>query len=92
MTRYSMSTYPDNTDDTMYRVMVDSGKNCVRVQCIGMYCVDSVVNGSYSGMEKLPQWMQEKVALLMMTSSTPPIQEVTGIGQRISEDTFWVYQ
>jgi|TARA_R110000782_G_scaffold194333_1_gene283954 hypothetical protein len=43
-------------------------------------------------MEKLPQWMQEKVALLMMTSSTPPIQEVTGIGQRISEDTFWVYQ
>jgi len=87
-----MSTYPDNTDDTMYRVMVDSGKNCVRVQCIGMYCVDNTLDGSYSGMEKLPQWMQEKVALLMMTSSTPPIQEVTGIGQRISEDTFWVYQ
>jgi hypothetical protein len=31
-----MSTYPDNTDDTMYRVMVDAGKNCIRVQCIGM--------------------------------------------------------
>ncbi len=92
MTRYSMSTYPDNTDDTMYRVMVDVGKNCIRVQCIGMYCVDNTLDGSYSGMEKLPQWMQEKVALLMMTSSTPPIQEVTGIGQRISEDTFWVYQ
>jgi hypothetical protein len=92
MTRYSMSTYPDNTDDTMYRVMVDAGKNCIRVQCIGMYCVDNTLDGSYSGMEKLPQWMQEKVALLMMTSSTPPIQEVTGIGQRISEDTFWVYQ
>ena len=76
----------------MYRVMVDNGKNCVRVQCIGMYCVDNTLDGSYSGMEKLPQWMQEKVALLMMTSSTPPIQEVTGIGQRISEDTFWVYQ
>jgi hypothetical protein len=62
MTRYSMSTYPDNTDDTMYRVMVDAGKNCIRVQCIGMYCVDNT------------------------------LEEVTGIGQRISEDTFWVYQ
>ena len=85
---------PNETqEDPAYRVIIDeSKKKSIKVQCIGMYCVDSMVDGSYSGMEELPQWMQEKVALLMMTPSTPPIQEVTGIGQRISEDTFWVYQ
>ena len=76
----------------MYRVMVDSGKNCVRVQCIGMYCVDNTLDGSYSGMEKLPQWMQEKVALLMMTSYIPPTIDVKGVGRRSNERTFWVYQ
>jgi hypothetical protein len=40
----------------------------------------------------LPQWMQEKVALLMMTSTDPPTVPVEGIGKRISENTFWVYQ
>ena len=68
-----------------------SGKNLYKVQCIGMYCVDSVVDGSYSGMEKLPQWMQEKVALLMMTSCDPPTTPIQGVGQRINEGTFWIY-
>ena len=60
---------PNETqEDPAYRVIIDeSKKNSIEVQCIGMYCVDSMVDGSYSGMEELPQWMQEKVALLMMT-------------------------
>ena len=63
----------DTQQDPMYRVIIDESKeNSIEVQCIGMYCVDSEVVGSYSGVEKLPQWMQEKVALLMMTSYTPP--------------------
>jgi len=86
-----MSLSPHDTD-TMYRVMVDDGKNCIRVQCIGMYCVDSDIEGLYSVLEELPQWMQEKVALLMMTSTDPPTVPVEGIGKRISENTFWVYQ
>jgi len=86
-----MSLSPHDTD-TMYRVMVDDGKNCIRVQCIGMYCLDSDIEGLYSGLEELPQWMQEKVALLMMTSTDPPTVPVEGIGKRISENTFWVYQ
>ena len=86
-----MSLSPHDTD-TMYRVMVDDGKNCIRVQCIGMYCVDSDIEGLYSVLEELPQWMQEKVALLMMTSTDPPTVPVEGVGKRISENTFWVYQ
>lgn len=88
----SMST-SDTQQDPMYRVIIDESKeNSIEVQCIGMYCVDSQVTGFYSGLEKLPQWMQEKVALLMMTSTDPPTVPVEGIGKRISENTFWVYQ
>jgi len=80
-------------DDTVYRVVVGEYKeNYVEVQCIGMYCVDNVISGSYSALEELPQWMQEKVALLMMTSFTPPTKEVEGVGRRINSYTFWVYQ
>ena len=86
-----MST-SDGGYDTMYRVMVDDGKNCVRVQCIGMYCLDSDVEDTYSGLDKLPQWMQEKVALLMMTSYTPPTTPIEGIGQRIGANKFWIQE
>ena len=43
------------------------------------------------GLEELPQWMQEKVALLMMTSSIPPTVDVEMVGRRINQNTFWVY-
>ena len=82
----------DGGYDTMYRVMVDNGKNCVRVQCIGMYCLDSDVEDTYSGLEKLPQWMQEKVALLMMTSLDKPTSEVEGVGRRIDANVYWVFR
>mgnify|MGYP005999882207 FL=1 len=87
-----MST-SDTQQDPMYRVIIDESKeNSIEVQCIGMYCVDSQVTGFYSGLEKLPQWMQEKVALLMMTSYTPPTTPIEGIGQRIGANKFWVQQ
>lgn len=86
-----MSTNDDGYD-TMYRVMVDDGKNCVRVQCIGMYCLDSDVEDTYSGLEKLPQWMQEKVALLMMTPLDKPTSEVEAVGRRIDDNVYWIFR
>jgi len=82
-----------NEDGPVYRVLIEENiKNFIEVQCIGMYCVDNKIEGSYSALEDLPQWMQEKVALLMMTSSTPPTKTVEGVGRRVNAYTFWVYQ
>jgi len=85
---------PNETqEDPAYRVIIDeSKKNSIEVQCIGMYCVDSVVDGSYSGMEELPQWMQEKVALLMMTPLDKPTSEVEGVGRRIDNNVYWIFR
>ena len=77
-------------DDNIYRVYVNPHTNAVEVSCIGME-VDSAVSGEYPSVDDLPLWMQEKVALLMMTSYTPPVTPIRGVGQRIREDTFWIY-
>ena len=91
--RYSMSRNPEEvySDDMMYRVVLNNTTGCVEVSCIGMNCIDSTLDGLYGGVKELPQWMQEKVALLMMTSYTPPVTPIRGVGQRIREDTFWIY-
>ena len=78
-------------DDNVYRVYVNPHTNTVEVSCIGME-VDSAVSGEYPSVDDLPLWMQEKVALLMMTSYIPPTIDVEGVGRRINERTFWVYQ
>ena len=36
--------------------------------------------------------LKKGVAILSMTSAEPPTQEVTGIGRRIDEDTYWLYE
>lgn len=39
-------------------------------------------------MSDIPEWIQRKIAVLMMVS---PSEFVEGVGRRISSDTFWIY-
>jgi DUF438 domain-containing protein len=45
----------------------------------------------YNNTDELPEWMQEKLALLTMTSMNRPTKDVVGVGRRIQENIFWVY-
>ena len=76
--------------DTLYRVSIDPDTNTVQVSCIGIDRVDSKLEGTYLTVEDLPQWVQERIALLMMVDPKPPTPEVEGVGQRIDRYTFWV--
>ena len=78
-------------DDNIYRVNIDPDTGYVKVACIGLERVDALVNGNYSGTHTLPDWMQEKLAVLTMMSSKPPTETVDGVGRRINDDTYWVY-
>lgn len=78
-------------DDNVYRVYVSPHTNTVEVSCIGME-VDSTVEGEYDSVDALPLWMQEKVALLMMTSLDKPTSEVEGVGRRIDANVYWVFR
>jgi hypothetical protein len=45
----------------------------------------------YADTSKLPDWMQEKLAVLTMMSSKPPTEPVDGVGRRINDNIYWVF-
>lgn len=79
-------------DDNIYRVSVDQDTGYVKVACIGLESVDAIVDGNYDGINKLPDWMQEKLTLLSMLSPVPPTEPVEGVGRRINADIYWVFR
>lgn len=78
-------------DDNIYRVHIATDTGYVKVSCIGLESVDATVDGNYAGTHNLPDWMQEKLAVLSMMSSKPPTKLVDGVGRRINSDTYWVF-
>jgi hypothetical protein len=77
--------------DTVYRVVLSNETKLVHVISFGMERVDVSPERVYNSVNDLPKWMQEGVALLMMTSAKPPTEEVGGVGRRIDETTYWLY-
>jgi hypothetical protein len=84
-----LENVPLLTDDSIYRVSVCP--DGVDVVCFGMG-VDTIHDGHYINVDVLPKWVQERLAVLMMMTSTPPTEEVEGVGRRISRDVYWVYK
>jgi hypothetical protein len=84
-----LENIPVVTDDSIYRVSVCT--DGVDVVCFGMG-VDTIHDGHYINVDVLPKWVQERLAVLMMMTYTPPTEEVEGVGRRISHDVYWVYK
>jgi hypothetical protein len=80
----------EQKDHNIYRIHIVGP--VVSVLCLGMERVDSCLQGEYSSLDELPQWVQERIAILSMLTATPPTEEVHGVGRRISEHTYWVYR
>ena len=47
--------------------------------------------GTYDSADALPMWIQERLAVLMMTPTEFPTVEISTVGRRISEYVFWVF-
>jgi hypothetical protein len=84
-----LENVPLADDNNIYRVSVCP--DGVDVICFGMG-VDTIHDGHYINADVLPKWVQERLAVLMMMSYTPPTEEVEGVGRRISRDVYWVYK
>ena len=77
------------SDDNIYRVSVFP--DGIDILCFGLASIDSNIDGHYDQTDDLPNWVKERLAVLMITSGIPPTQEVAGIGRRISSHVYWVY-
>ena len=78
-------------DNNIYRVNIDATSGHVKIACIGIESVDSVIDGTYSSVSMLPDWIREKLTLLAMLSPKPPTEPLAGVGRRITADTYWVF-
>lgn len=62
----------------------------VAVIALGMD-VDGSLEGHYTGVDALPDWVQERLAVLMVTDAkSKPTPYIDGVGRRISEFVYWV--
>jgi len=73
-----------------YRISLND-KGGVEVVCFDLEKVDSELEGYYDEVSDLPTWVQERIAVLAVCSPEPPTPTVEGIGRRISENVYWVY-
>jgi hypothetical protein len=74
-----------------YRVNVSHNTRGVTITSFGINRVDNEVDGHYSSVEALPNWMQERLATLSLLRVPPPPNDVDGVGARIGPYLFWVY-
>jgi len=49
------------------------------------------VDSWYENVDKMPQWMQDKLNKLQIMQLPPPIVSIEGIGRRMGENLYWVY-
>lgn len=76
-------------DDKIYRVHI--GDDGVSIFCFGINMLDPQAEGEYDSVDDLPKWVQDRIAVLMITPAEPPTYEVEGVGRRIDENVYWVY-
>ncbi len=71
--------------NTSYHVNISNDTGLVRIVCLGIECVDNTLKGSYSSLDEVPLWVQERLSLLMMLETKATLDN---IGTRIADDRF----
>jgi hypothetical protein len=79
-----------NEMDSVYRVRVDPNTRKVEVVCLGIDSVDNEAEGIYDNTSALPDWMQDKLAVLSIMKVDPPQTKIEGVGMRVDQNVFWV--
>ena len=88
--KVAFMSYNNVSDDKIYRVFVNKEKDTIEVVCIGMDRLDEKIEGTYSNVDELPEWLQQRLAVLMVSHAEPPTNKIGDFGRRIDENTFWV--
>lgn len=74
-----------------YRVSLTENGG-IEVVCFDLENIDSELEGYYDGVSDLPEWVQERIAVLSVCNPDPPTPVVEGVGRRISDGIFWIYK
>ena len=88
-----MFTADEILNDAILRVYIHKDTGKIDIASIGIDTLDMQPEGVYNNINTLPRWVQERIALLMLTpvNNSKPTVEVEDVGRRIDANTFWVY-
>jgi len=78
------------TDDVVRLEVMEDGS--INITNFAPVMLDNDISGWYSEVDLLPNWVKDRLALLMMVGPAPPTLYVDGVGRRISENIFWIEQ
>lgn len=76
--------------DNVYRVYIHPDSKHIEVVCLGMDSVDSEAEGIYHDTSHLPDWMQDRLAVLSLMKVDPPQTTVDGVGMRVDNHVYWI--
>lgn len=62
----------------------------VKLEYIGYLPITETRVKVYSGIDKCPEWVQDRIAVLRMMKPGPAESVVEGVGLRVSENAFWI--
>lgn len=80
----------DPEEDRIWRL--SQTKNGILMSYIGFVKIESDVTKQYPTLDKAPDWVQDRVAVLRMMPKDPNTSVIFGVGRRIDETTFWIIQ
>lgn len=82
---------PVRADSETFRITLYQD-GAVDVMCFALPDIDGIREGRYDGVDALPNWVQERLAILMMIDyRIKPTPHIADVGRRISAGVFWVY-
>ncbi len=75
----------------IYRIQINDD-HTVETTCYEMLdAFDPELKKYYETLDELPKWVQDKLAVLMLLDHTKVNEEVEGVGRRINENVYWVF-
>ena len=75
----------------IYRIGINED-NTVQTTCYEMLdAFNPALKNCYETLDDLPNWVQDKLAVLMLLDHTKVNEEVKGVGRRISKNVYWVF-
>jgi hypothetical protein len=77
--------------EPIYRIHINQD-NTVETDCFEMLdAFNPELKKYYETLDDLPNWVQDKLAVLMLLDHTKVNEEVKGVGRRINENIYWVF-
>ena len=75
-------------DETVYRIYIQPSSFAIDVTCLGTECCERAYYGKY--VNDLPDWMQRRLAVLMLMEEEQYGHVIEGVGFRKDRHVFYV--